>query len=93
MHHGRRCQLDIHRIRQARDGAKAGGRLVNRGCMGDLATTSREARSEVELAFAFESGVGRQRGFPLVGESAGVEMLGDCGQESARRCFLRGESS
>jgi len=61
--------------------------------MGDLATTSREAGSEVELAFAFESGVGRRRGVPLVGESAGVEMLRDCGQESARRCFLRGGSS
>jgi len=75
IHHGRRCRLDIHRIRQAGGGAKAGSALVNRGCMGNSATTSREAGSEVELGFAFESGVGRQRGVPLVGESAGVEGL------------------
>ena len=43
---------------------------------GDLATASREAKSEVELALAFVLGVGRWRTVPLVGESSGVERCG-----------------
>ena len=34
IHHGRRCQLDVHSIQQAGDGVKTGGRLVNCGFTG-----------------------------------------------------------
>ena len=41
-----------------------------------METASREAGSEVEVAFALALGVRRRRGVPLVGESAGVEGVG-----------------
>jgi hypothetical protein len=42
---------------------KRGGRLADRGVRGDSATASREAGSEVKLAFAFKFalGVGKRR--------------------------------
>ena len=40
---------------------------------GDLATGSREAESEVELAFVFAFGLGRRCAVPLVGRSLRVE--------------------
>ena len=36
IHHGRRRRLDVHRIRQARDRANPGERLVDRRCTGRL---------------------------------------------------------
>ena len=36
IHHGRRHHLDVHRIRQTGNGAKAGGQLIDRGCVGRL---------------------------------------------------------
>jgi hypothetical protein len=47
-----------------------------------LAAASREAESEVELAFALELGVERWHAVPLVGEPPGVERHGlDWGRE------------
>ena len=67
IHHGRRPRLDVQRIPRTGDGAKAGGRLVDRGCTGRLGDGL--ARG------------GRRRVVPLVGESPGVKGRElDCGQ-------------
>jgi len=51
------------------------------GVRGDLATASREPRSEVELAFVFALGMGRRRAVLLVGVSSGVGRCElDCGR-------------
>jgi len=50
------------------------------------ATTLRKAESEAELAFAFLLGVGRQRGVPFVGESAGVGGLRARGSQGGACC-------
>ena len=56
------------------------------GVRGDLATASREVGSEVELAFGFALGVGRRRGVPLIGESAGVEGLRERSSPGGASC-------
>jgi len=54
IHHWRRHHLDVHRIRQTGNGAKARGvSWSTAGVWGDLATGSREAESSVELALVF----------------------------------------
>ena len=47
-----------------------------------MATASREAKNEAELALVFVVGMGGRRAVPLVGESSGVERCElDWGQQ------------
>ena len=62
---------------------KAGGRLVNCGCTGDMAMALCKAESEVELAFTFALGMGRRHVVSLVGDSLRVVW---CELDMGREC-------